>query len=88
MLHVAHLVERRFGTQRGTRYVARLLLASLLLLAMGFGLLLSGTLSLSVVRLLRVLRIFRVLRLPHFMREAASLGASLRLRPALRASAG
>jgi len=43
-----------------------------------FGLLLSGTLSLSVVRLLRVLRIFRVLRLPHFMREAASLGASLR----------
>ncbi len=41
------------------------------------GLLLFGTLSLSVVRLLRVLRIFRVLRLPHFMREAASLGASL-----------
>ncbi len=42
MRHVAHLVERRFGTQRGTRYVARLLLASLLLLAMGFVLLLSG----------------------------------------------
>ncbi len=42
------------------------------------GLLFFGTLSLSVVRLLRVLRIFRVLRLPHFMREAASLAASLR----------
>ena len=41
------------------------------------GLLFFGTLSLSVIRLLRVLRIFRVLRLPHFMREAASLGASL-----------
>jgi len=41
------------------------------------GLLFFGTLSLSVVRLLRVLRIFRILRLPHFMREAASLGASL-----------
>lgn len=42
MLHVAHLVERRFGAHRGPRYVARLLLASLLLLALGFGLLPSG----------------------------------------------
>src|SRR5690606_22580166 len=38
MLHVAHLLERRFGA----RGVARLLLASLLLLALGVGLLLSG----------------------------------------------
>lgn len=43
MLHIAHLVERRFGAARGSRIVARLLLASLFLLALGLGMALLST---------------------------------------------
>lgn len=42
MLHIVHLIEHRYGPQRGARIVTRLLLASLLALALGLGLLLSG----------------------------------------------
>ena len=42
MLHLIHLLERRFGTQRAAHIGMRLLLASALLLMLGLGLLLSG----------------------------------------------
>lgn len=42
MLHLIHLLERRFGTQRASHIGMRLLLASTLLLMLGLGLLLSG----------------------------------------------
>ena len=42
MLHLIHLLERRFGTQRTSHIGMRLLLASALLLMLGLGLLLSG----------------------------------------------
>jgi poly(3-hydroxybutyrate) depolymerase len=42
MLHLIHLLERRYGTQRGSGIAMRLLLASALLLMLGLGLLLSG----------------------------------------------
>ena len=42
MLHLIHLLERRFGTQRTSHIAMRLLLASALLLMLGLGLLLSG----------------------------------------------
>jgi len=42
MLHLVRLLERRFGAQRASHLVARLLLASVLLLSLGLGLLLSG----------------------------------------------
>lgn len=42
MLHLIHLLERRFGKQRATHIGMRLLLASALLLMVGLGLLLSG----------------------------------------------
>ena len=41
MLHIAHLIERRFGAQRGSRLVAALSLASLSLLLLGLGLMSS-----------------------------------------------
>ncbi len=44
MLHIVHLIERRYGQGPGTaRIVTRLLLASLLALLLGAGLLLSGS---------------------------------------------
>lgn len=45
MLHIVHLIERRFGAGRGPRIVAALSLASLSLLLVGLGLLLSGRAS-------------------------------------------
>lgn len=42
MLHLIHLLERRFGAQRASHVAMRLLLASALLLMLGLGLLLSG----------------------------------------------
>ena len=42
MLHLIHLLERRYGTQGASRVAMRLLLASALLLMLGLGLLLSG----------------------------------------------
>lgn len=42
MLHLVHLIGHRYGPQRGAPIAARLALASLLLLALGLGLLLSG----------------------------------------------
>ncbi len=42
MLHLIHLLERRFGAQRASQIAMRLLLASALLLMLGLGLLLSG----------------------------------------------
>ena len=42
MLHLIHLPDRRFGTQRASHNAMRLLLASALLLMLGLGLLLSG----------------------------------------------
>jgi poly(3-hydroxybutyrate) depolymerase len=42
MLHLIHLLERRYGTQRASAIAMRLLLASALLLMLGLGLLLSG----------------------------------------------
>lgn len=42
MLHLIHLLERRYGTQRASHIAMRLLLASALLLMLGLGLLLSG----------------------------------------------
>lgn len=42
MLHLIHMIERRFGTQRASHIAIRLLLASALLLMLGLGLLLSG----------------------------------------------
>ena len=42
MLHIVHMIERRFGPARGARIAMRLLLASVLLLALGAGLLASG----------------------------------------------
>lgn len=45
MLHIVHLIERRFGARRGPRIVAALSLASLSLLLVGLGLLLSGRAS-------------------------------------------
>ena len=42
MLHLIHLLERRFGAQRTPHIAMRLLLASALLLMLGLGLLLSG----------------------------------------------
>ncbi len=42
MLHLIHLLERRFGAQRASHIGMRLLLASALLLMLGLGLLLSG----------------------------------------------
>ena len=42
MLHLIHLLERRFGAQRTSHIAMRLLLASALLLMLGLGLLLSG----------------------------------------------
>ena len=42
MLHIVHMIERRFGVERASHIVIRLLLASALLLMLGLGLLLSG----------------------------------------------
>ena len=42
MLHIVHMIERRFGPARGARIAMRLLLASVLPLALGAGLLASG----------------------------------------------
>jgi dienelactone hydrolase len=42
MLHIVHLLERRFGERRAAYISLRLLLASALLLMLGLGLLLSG----------------------------------------------
>jgi hypothetical protein len=42
VLHLIHLLERRFGAQRASHLGMRLLLASALLLMLGLGLLLSG----------------------------------------------
>jgi dienelactone hydrolase len=45
MLHLIHIIERRFGGQRAAHVALRLLLASALLLLLGLGLLLSGRVS-------------------------------------------
>ena len=51
MLHLIHLLERRFGTQRTSHIGMRLLLASALLLMLGLGLL-SGLLpAINAMRL-------------------------------------
>ena len=42
MLHIVHMIERRFGAPRAASIMPRLLLASALLLMLGLGLLLSG----------------------------------------------
>lgn len=42
MLHLIHLLERRYGSRRAPHIAMRLLLASALLLMLGLGLLLSG----------------------------------------------
>ena len=42
MLHMIHLLERRHGNHRAHRIAMRLLLASMLLLMLGLGLLLPG----------------------------------------------
>ena len=42
MLHLIHMIERRFGAQRGGPIALRFLLGSALLLMLGLGLLLSG----------------------------------------------
>ena len=42
MLHIVHMIERRFGAARASHIAIRLLLASALLLMLGLGLLLSG----------------------------------------------
>ena len=42
MLHIVHMIERRFGAERASHIVLRVLLASVLLLMLGLGLLLSG----------------------------------------------
>jgi dienelactone hydrolase len=42
MLHLIHLLERRYGAERASRIGLRLLVASALLLMLGVGLLLSG----------------------------------------------
>ena len=42
MLHIVHMIERRFGAERASHIAIRLLLASALLLMPGLGVLLSG----------------------------------------------
>jgi voltage-gated potassium channel len=80
VLFTVEYVLRLLCVRRPMRYASSFfgVIDALAIFPAYVGLLFFGTLSLSVVRLLRVLRIFRVLRLPHFMREAASLAASLR----------
>ena len=41
MLHIVHMIERRYGTARGRQLVGRIAIASLLLLALGAGLAMS-----------------------------------------------
>ena len=41
MLHIVHMIERRYGPARGRQLVGRIAIASLLLLALGAGLAMS-----------------------------------------------